>query len=63
MTRDFEIWPGAYKHLKNVDAAGLLEDSLRCYKNDIDRPAYFLPNTPNKSWQPLMDKNCRFVEV
>lgn len=42
MTHDFEIWLGANKHLINADATGLFEDSLRCYKNDIDRPAYLL---------------------
>ena len=42
MTHDFEIWLDANKHLINDDAVGLFEDSLRCYKNDIDRPAYLL---------------------
>ncbi len=42
MTHDFEIWLDVNKHLINDDAVGLFEDSLRCYKNDIDRPAYLL---------------------
>lgn len=42
MTQDFEKWLAANKHLINVDAVGLFEDSLRCFKNDIDRPSYLL---------------------
>lgn len=42
MTHDFEVWLGVNKHLINADTVGLFEDSLRCYKNDIDRPAYLL---------------------
>lgn len=42
MEQNFEHWLGANKKLIDVDAYGLLCDSLKCFKNDIDRPSYLL---------------------
>jgi len=38
----FEEWLVAHKEQINIAAYGLFEDSLRCMKFDIDRPAYLM---------------------
>ena len=38
----FEEWLVAHKEQKNTAAYGLFDDSLRCMKFDIDRPAYLM---------------------
>lgn len=42
MIESFEIWLKGNKKNLSVDVAGLFEDSLKCYHNDIIRPAYLL---------------------
>ena len=38
----FEEWLIAHREQINTAAYGLFEDSLRCMKFDIDRPAYLM---------------------
>lgn len=38
----FEEWLVAHKEQINTAAYGLFDDSLRCMKFDIDRPAYLM---------------------
>lgn len=38
----FEEWLVSHKEQINTAAYGLFEDSLRCMKFDIDRPAYLM---------------------
>lgn len=40
--KDFGEWIENNKHLLDGDVSGLFIDSYKCYKNDIDRPAYLL---------------------
>ena len=42
MTSDFEIWIKANENILHEDARGLFRDSIRCLKNDIERPAFLL---------------------
>lgn len=42
MTSEFEIWLKANEGVLHEDARGLFIDSVRCLKNDIERPAYLL---------------------
>lgn len=42
MTKDFEIWLSANERALNGDTLGLFRDSLKCFKNDIDRPSFLL---------------------
>lgn len=42
MVNKFEIWISQNESLLNSDAIGLFKDSLKCFKNDIDRPSYLL---------------------
>lgn len=42
MIQAFEIWLRQNESLLYSDAIGLFKDSLKCYKNDIDRPSYLL---------------------
>lgn len=42
MTQAFEIWLKQNEELLYPDAIGLFKDSLKCFKNDIDRPSYLL---------------------
>ena len=39
---DFGEWLAENKQVLNEDVFGLFNDSYRCFKNDIDRPAYLL---------------------
>ena len=39
---DFGDWIADKKQSLNEDVFGLFYDSFRCFKNDIDRPAYLL---------------------
>lgn len=39
---DFGEWIANNKHALDEDVYGLLNDSFKCFKNDIDRPAYLL---------------------
>lgn len=39
---DFGDWIAENKQSLSDDVYGLFYDSYRCYKNDIDRPAYLL---------------------
>ena len=40
--KDFGEWLAENKQVLNEDVFGLFYDSYRCFKNDIDRPAYLL---------------------
>ena len=40
MIQAFEIWLKQNEALLYPDAIGLFKDSLKCFKNDIDRPSY-----------------------
>lgn len=42
MIQTFEIWLKQNESLLYPDAIGLFQDSLKCFKNDIDRPSYLL---------------------
>ena len=42
MIQAFEIWLKQNESLLYSDAIGLFKDSLKCFKNDIDRPSYLL---------------------
>lgn len=42
MIQAFEIWLKQNEALLYPDAIGLFKDSLKCFKNDIDRPSYLL---------------------
>lgn len=42
MIQAFEIWLKQNETLLYPDAIGLFKDSLKCFKNDIDRPSYLL---------------------
>lgn len=42
MIQTFEIWLKQNESLLYPDAIGLFKDSLKCFKNDIDRPSYLL---------------------
>ena len=42
MIQAFEIWIKQNEALLSPDATGLFKDSLKCFKNDIDRPSYLL---------------------
>ena len=39
---DFGEWIANNKHALDEDVYGLFNDSFKCFKNDIDRPAYLL---------------------
>lgn len=40
--KDFGEWISENKHAMHEDVYGLFNDSYKCYRNDIDRPAYLL---------------------
>ncbi len=40
--KDFSEWLAENQQALDVDVYGLFNDSYRCFKNDIDRPAYLL---------------------
>lgn len=40
--RDFGEWINEHRQILDDDVYGLFDDSYRCFKNDIDRPAYLL---------------------
>lgn len=42
MIQAFEIWLKQNESLLYPDTIGLFKDSLKCFKNDIDRPSYLL---------------------
>lgn len=42
MITEFETWLQENREALNDDSFGLFQDSLKCFKNDIDRPSYLL---------------------